>query len=168
MSTVLFFWSPSWVGLKPLWSRSWLWLDPHLDVTFQSQNCSDLDCLGLDLSSIKVTTPMHVHLGVNVNIQVKKISEYGNMKINKFGWDFSFALVSFLCLDFVFVFSIILLLVFLLFHVIPLQPVSLILSFSLCLQHNLFSTEDIFNSLLRLASNRSGGVGGGRARKRQV
>lgn len=35
--------------------------------------------------------------------------------------------------------------------------------FPLCLQHNLFSTEDIFNSLLRLASNRSGGVGGGRA-----
>lgn len=44
-----------------------------------------------------------------------------------------------------------------------LTPVSLMHPFSLCLQHNLFSTEDIFNSLLRLASNRSGGVGGGRA-----
>lgn len=40
-------------------------------------------------------------------------------------------------------------------------------SLSLCLQHNLFSTEDIFNSLLRLASNRSGGVGDGWARKRR-
>lgn len=34
----------------------------------------------------------------------------------------------------------------------PVSP----LPFFLCLQHNLFSTEDIFNSLLRLASNRSG------------
>lgn len=40
--------------------------------------------------------------------------------------------------------------------------------FSLCLQRNLFSTEDIFNSLLRLASNRSGGVGGGRASKEKT
>ena len=43
------------------------------------------------------------------------------------------------------------------------SPASLPLCFpssSLCLQRNLFSTEDIFNSLLRLASNRSGGVGG--------